>query len=111
MRRYIDEELTLKTEIPELRLSDDGVLTGGEENGHDIFHNLRGKAPPDVLVGPDSQPTLSFTSGSEGRPKGVLGRHYGLTRYFPFMAQKFKLDSSSVFACLSGIAHDPIQRG
>ncbi|KAI0485188.1 alpha-aminoadipate reductase [Xylariaceae sp. FL0804] len=112
VRKYIDEELSIKTEIPGLRLGDDGVLSGGERDGKDVFAGVRDKAssPPDVLVGPDSNPTLSFTSGSEGRPKGVLGRHYSLARYFPWMAKRFNLSSESVFACLSGIAHDPIQR-
>lgn len=113
VQKYIDEELQLKTQIPELRMSDAGVMTGGEKDGVDIFAGLRARAssPPNVLVGPDSNPTLSFTSGSEGRPKGVLGRHYSLARYFPWMAERFNLSDKSVFACLSGIAHDPIQRG
>lgn len=112
VRRYIDEELNLKTEVPSLRLGDDGHLSGGEVDGQDVFAQARPKASqsPDVLVGPDSFPTLSFTSGSEGRPKGVLGRHYSLTRYFPWMAETFNLSSDSKFTMLSGIAHDPIQR-
>ncbi|KAI1324495.1 alpha-aminoadipate reductase [Xylariaceae sp. FL0255] len=112
VQKYIDDELPLKAQIPDLHLGDNGVLSGGEKDGGDIFDGLRAKAssPPDVLVGPDSNPTLSFTSGSEGRPKGVLGRHYSLARYFPWMAKRFDLSSESVFACLSGIAHDPIQR-
>jgi L-aminoadipate-semialdehyde dehydrogenase len=113
VQKYIDEELCIKTQITDLRLSDAGVVSGGEKDGDDIFASLRDKAssPPDVIVGPDSNPTLGFTSGSEGKPKAVLGRHYGLTRYFPWMAKRFNLSSESVFACLSGIAHDPIQRG
>ncbi|KAH7367788.1 alpha-aminoadipate reductase [Plectosphaerella cucumerina] len=112
VQKYIDEELGIKTQIPELRLSDSGVLTGGDKDGSDIFASILHKAstPPNVVVGPDSNPTLSFTSGSEGRPKGVLGRHYSLARYFPWMAERFNLSSESIFACLSGIAHDPIQR-
>ncbi|KAF4976050.1 hypothetical protein FZEAL_7228 [Fusarium zealandicum] len=112
VQKYIDKELRLKTQISELRLSDSGLLSGGEKEGTDIFASVRSKAssPPDVLVGPDSNPTLSFTSGSEGRPKGVLGRHYSLAKYFPWMAKRFNLSSESVFACLSGIAHDPIQQ-
>lgn len=113
VQKYIDEELSIKAQIPNLRLSNSGLLSGGEKDGRDIFDSLRGKAssPPDVLVGPDSNPTLSYTSGTEGKPKAVLGRHYSLTRYFPWMAERFNLSSQSVFACLSGIAHDPIQRG
>ncbi|KAI1435092.1 alpha-aminoadipate reductase [Xylaria sp. CBS 124048] len=112
VQKYIDEELSIKTQIPDLHLSDNGVLYSGGTEDDDIFASIRGKAltPPDVVVGPDSNPTLSFTSGSEGRPKGVLGRHYSLVRYFPWMAKRFGLSSESVFACLSGIAHDPIQR-
>ena len=112
VRRYIDQELTLKTEVPSLRIGDDGFLSGGEVDGRDVFANVRSKAAsgPDVQVGPDSNPTLSFTSGSEGRPKGVLGRHYSLTKFFPWMAERFNLSSESKFTLLSGIAHDPVQR-
>ena len=109
VRSYIDEELNLKAEVPALRLDDNGTLSGGEIDGRDIFMQVRDKAssPPDTLVGPDSNPTLSFTSGSEGRPKGVLGRHYSLAYYFGWMAEKFGLSSASRFTLLSGIAHDP----
>lgn len=112
MQSYIDESLQLKTEVPDLRIQDDGHLSGGELNGKDVFDSARQKAssPPDVLVGPDSNPTLSFTSGSEGRPKGVLGRHFSLTRYYSWMSERFHLTSESKFTLLSGIAHDPVQR-
>lgn len=112
VRRYIDEELQLKAEVPSLRIGDSGVLSGGEVGDEDLFAQVRSKAslPPDTQVGPDSAPTLSFTSGSEGRPKGVLGRHFSLTKYFGWMAETFQLNSESRFTLLSGIAHDPVQR-
>lgn len=112
VQSYIDESLQLKAEVPELRLRNDGCLFGGEVDGKDVFQSARQKAssPPDVLVGPDSNPTLSFTSGSAGQPKGVLDRHYSLTRYYGWMAEHFNLSSESRFTMLSGIAHDPIQR-
>jgi L-2-aminoadipate reductase len=112
VRTYIDEKLELKAEVPLLRIGDNGVLSGGEVGGKDLFASVRAKAssPPDTQVGPDSVPTLSFTSGSEGRPKGVLGRHFSLTNYIGWMAETFKLDSDSRFSLLSGIAHDPVQR-
>ncbi|KAI2634540.1 putative aminoadipate protein [Xylaria nigripes] len=110
VQKYIDENLDLKVEVPELRLHDGGFLSGS--SGKDVFEKARQSAatPPPVIVGPDSNPTLSFTSGSEGRPKGVLGRHYSLTRYFPWMAKRFGLSAESRFTMLSGLAHDPIQR-
>ncbi|EEH03815.1 L-aminoadipate-semialdehyde dehydrogenase large subunit [Histoplasma capsulatum G186AR] len=112
VRKYIDEELKLKAEVPSLRIHSNGFLSGGEIEGQDIFGHVRSKASssPDSLVGPDSNPTLSFTSGSEGRPKGVLGRHFSLAKYFGWMAQRFELTSESRFTLLSGIAHDPVQR-
>ena len=112
VRSFIDTELRLKVEIPSLRLGDDGVLIGGEREGKDVFSWARAKAssPPDAQVGPDSVPTLSFTSGSEGRPKAVEGRHFSLAKYFGWMAERFQLSSQSRFTMLSGIAHDPIQR-
>jgi len=112
VRRYIEEELQLKAEVPALRLRDDGVLSGSEVGNEDLFAQVRAKAssPPIVEVGPDSNPTLSFTSGSEGRPKGVLGPHFSLTKYFSWMAERFQLSSESRFTLLSGIAHDPVQR-
>lgn len=112
VRAYIDEKLDLKAEIPAMRIDDDGTLCGGEVDGQDLFANFRSRSdsPPNTEVGPDSAPTLSFTSGSEGRPKGVLGRHFSLAKYFRWMADRFQLNADSKFTMLSGIAHDPIQR-
>ncbi|KAH8899957.1 L-aminoadipate-semialdehyde dehydrogenase large subunit [Thozetella sp. PMI_491] len=109
---FIASELKIKAEIPALQLLANGDLSGGVIDGQDCLAPqaaLRTQKP-DVLVGPDSVPTLSFTSGSEGRPKGVQGRHFSLTYYFPWMAKKYGLSDKDRFTMLSGIAHDPIQR-
>lgn len=73
VRSYISDTLDLRTEVPGLRLNDDGSLVGGVVGSNDVLDGQQGlKAElPGVLVGPDSTPTLSFTSGSEGKPKGV----------------------------------------
>ncbi|OWP02426.1 L-aminoadipate-semialdehyde dehydrogenase large subunit [Marssonina coronariae] len=112
VRDFIKENLHLRTEVPGLELKDDGTLVGGSINGKDVLAqqlSLKAKIPG-VIVGPDSCPTLSFTSGSEGRPKGVRGRHYSLAYYFDWMAERFNLTKDDKFTMLSGIAHDPIQR-
>ncbi len=112
VRAYIAENLHLRTHVPALRIDANGRLWGGSVDGQDVLATataLQGQ-DPNVVVGPDSNPTLSFTSGSEGRPKGVLGRHFSLTYYFPWMAQRFGLSENDRFTMLSGIAHDPIQR-
>lgn len=112
VRAFIADTLDLCTEVPGLVLLDDGTLLGGQIDGKDVLADqvpLKEKKPG-VLVGPDSHPTLSFTSGSEGRPKGVRGRHYSLAYYFDWMAERFRLGPDDKFTMLSGIAHDPIQR-
>lgn len=112
VRTYIKDNLDLRTEVPALCLRDDGTLTGGDNNGKEIFGSAvsRKSKSPGIVVGPDSRPTLSFTSGSEGKPKGVSGRHYSLAFYFDWMAKTFSLSENDKFTMLSGIAHDPIQR-
>ena len=112
VRGYINEHLQLRTQVPGLRIQEDGSLRGGILEGQDVLQlrETLSEDDPTVVVGPDSNPTLSFTSGSEGRPKGVLGRHFSLTYYFPWMAERFRLGLDDRFTMLSGIAHDPIQR-
>lgn len=106
-------ELMIRTEVPALEIKPDGSLRGG---GHlpdeDVLHNCQKlkETDPNVVLGPDSVGTLSFTSGSTGVPKGVKGRHYSLTHFFPWMGEQFGLNEHSRFTMLSGIAHDPIQR-
>lgn len=110
---YIKNELNVITRIPEIEILDDGSLLGGvSKEGKDILSDYEQykSQRTGVVVGPDSNPTLSFTSGSEGLPKGVLGRHFSLAYYFPWMAKTFNLSEKDKFTMLSGIAHDPIQR-
>ena len=112
VQKWIAQNLSLKTMVPALELLDDGCISGGPRGGKEVLDSaqqLKGHMP-DVVVGPDSNPTLSFTSGSEGRPKGVLGRHFSLVYYQSWMAQKFGLSENDKFTMLSGISHDPIQR-
>lgn len=113
VRDWIKQNLDLRTEVPALKLQDDGSVQGGSpQGGNDCLADCTPKKAdlPGVVVGPDSTPTLSFTSGSEGKPKGVRGRHFSLAYYFPWMKERFGLSENDRFSMLSGIAHDPIQR-
>jgi amino acid adenylation domain-containing protein len=67
-------------------------------------------SPVSVEVGPDTLAYLSFTSGTTGTPKAVMGRHSSLTHFTPWLAAEFGLSASDRFSLLSGLAHDPLHR-
>ncbi len=67
-------------------------------------------SPPDVTVAPDDPACLTFTSGSTGEPKGVIGLHRSLTHFIAWQRDAFGLSEKDRFAMLSGLAHDPLQR-
>ena len=75
--QFVSTELNLKSTIPALELSANGELKGGIVDGKDCLDAsvYSREDPTNVLIGPDSIPTLSFTSGSEGRPKVSLTIH------------------------------------
>lgn len=114
VRAYVEKELSIRIEVPALQLLGTGILLGSHStpSPDDSLASSQSLAQQslNIPLGPDSIGTLSFTSGSTGIPKGVRGRHFSLTHFFPWMAEKFGLDENSKFTMLSGIAHDPIQR-
>jgi L-2-aminoadipate reductase len=113
VREFLSSELKIRVEVPALEILLDGTISGGSNvNSVDVLqsHAHLGDTDPNVSLGPDSVGTLSFTSGSTGIPKGVKGRHFSLTHFFPWMGERFGLTENSKFTMLSGIAHDPIQR-
>lgn len=67
VRTWIQENLELRAEVPALELLDDGSVRGGslDRDGKDVLLEQQSlkSTHPGVVVGPDSTPTLSFTSG------------------------------------------------
>lgn len=65
---------------------------------------------PRVNIGADDLAYIAFTSGSSGKPKGVMGRHGPLTLFTSWAINKFGLNENERFCMLSGLAHDPLHR-
>lgn len=76
---------------------------------NDLFHGYSTEESG-VRVGPEDLAYISFTSGSTGDAKGVLGKHGSLSHFLPWQQETFRLDESDRFSMLAGLAHDPLQR-
>jgi amino acid adenylation domain-containing protein len=61
-------------------------------------------------VSADQLACITFTSGSTGIPKAVMGTHQGLSGYLQWFGQRFELTCADRFSLLSGLTHDPLQR-
>ena len=100
VQAYIDQ-LPLKARFDLLASVDTGL--GGELGQYSTND-------PGVPVSPDSLAYVSFTSGSSGVPKAVLGRHSSLSHSVSWFQREFLLGSGDHFAVLSALSHDPLHR-
>jgi amino acid adenylation domain-containing protein len=82
----------------------------GTRASEKVVKVVEAAAPPRVEIGPDSLAYLSFTSGTTGKPKAVMGRHGSLTHFTPWLAERFGIGAGDRFTLLSGLAHDPLHR-
>ena len=62
------------------------------------------------IISGDDTATITFTSGSSGKPKAVMGRYSSLSHFQKWMHVEFSMDHHDRFAMCSNLSHDPIQR-
>lgn len=69
-------------------------------------------AAPGTSTGslPTAAAYVMFTSGTTGRPLGVVGGEAPLTTFFDWYAEEFSLATDDRFAVLAGLGHDPLLR-
>jgi amino acid adenylation domain-containing protein len=58
----------------------------------------------------DRPATVMFTSGSAGRPRGVVASQRPLTHFLDWYERRFSVSRDDRFALLCGLAHDPVLR-
>lgn len=96
-----DVQLARDIAVPLLRLAAVDLIAD-EADGAITF-----ESPPKQ---PDVPACLTFTSGSGGTPRAVLGSHGGLAAFLPWQVQEFALSPNERVCLLSGLSHDPLQR-
>ncbi len=65
---------------------------------------------PGLAIGPRHLAYLAFTSGSSGRPRGILGEHGAVTHFLDWHIRRFELGEGDRFSLLAGLGHDPLLR-
>ena len=66
--------------------------------------------PLEVAPAADDRAYVVFTSGTTGRPKGIVGSHRPLAHFVKWQADTFALGRDDRFSVLSGLGHDPFLR-
>lgn len=59
---------------------------------------------------PHSHAYTLFTSGTTGKPKGIVGSHAPIVRFLEWQARTWGFSQADRFALLSGLGHDPAFR-
>ncbi|MFD4789040.1 amino acid adenylation domain-containing protein [Streptomyces sp. NPDC058459] len=78
----------------------------------DDRHSAADDASPRTLDRPAAHDPayVTFTSGTTGRPRQVLGTHGPLAHFLAWYTEEFGITAEDRFSVLSGLGHDPFLR-
>lgn len=88
------------------------LLVIGEQDGRPpggVAHGSTGSSSVPAPA-PDDPAYLFFTTGTTGRPRGVLGRHKGIDQFLAWQRTAFDLGPADRVAQLTNLSFDPILR-
>jgi amino acid adenylation domain-containing protein len=94
--------------MPDIALGDEVAVLQVDPDGPEIPGGV--VAAPAVVPAGDQAVYLFFTSGTSGVPKGVLGRHRGLTHFLRWQRDTFGIGPGDRCAHLTGLSFDVVLR-
>jgi amino acid adenylation domain-containing protein len=59
---------------------------------------------------PENLAYITFTSGSAGQPKGIVGTHRPVSHFLDWYCRTLRFNPFDRFSLLSGLSHDPLLR-
>lgn len=97
-------EVVMRKAVEEHRLELPGMA--GVKEMVELAEPATAAAPID----PETLAYLTFTSGTTGEAKCVMGTHRPLSHFLEWHCREFGLEATDRFSLLSGLAHDPLLR-
>ncbi|MEM6454772.1 MAG: o-succinylbenzoate synthase [Acidobacteriota bacterium] len=102
-RRSVAEDLAARLDRPCVDLT---TLARDDVDADDDDASAD-RLPP---VQPDAPAYAVFTSGTTGRPKGIVTSHEPVTHFLDWQRRRFGLAATDRFSLLSGLSHDILLR-
>lgn len=93
--------------LPDLTSPPEVVVVRGKRHRHTAFEDFRSEATGTALpqLDPDADRMVMYTSGTTGRPKGVLHTHNSLHALIMQLRTNWRIDPGDTFLVPSPIAH------